>query len=58
LFLALGLPPMDVNIYCCADGALLLVPNCCQPSIEAVHLYGPLRMIGRLELDEDDLFGD
>jgi hypothetical protein len=49
---------MEMNIYCCADGALLLVPDCCQPSLEARHLYGPLRFIGSVELDDNDVFGD
>ena len=43
---------MDMLIYTCADGALLLVPNCCQPSIEAQHLFGPLELVGDVELDE------
>ena len=51
---------MEMHVYCCADGALLLVPACCQPSIEAQHLFGPFRLVGRIELDEsaapDDTF--
>src|SRR5688572_22746188 len=49
---------MDVSVYCCADGALLLVPACCLPSMEARQLFGPLRLVGHVQLDESTAFRD
>jgi hypothetical protein len=43
---------MDLNVYCCADGCLLLVPDCFAPSIRARHRYGPLRLMGAVSLDD------
>jgi hypothetical protein len=46
---------VEFNIYCCADGALLLVPTCCQPSLAAEQLFGPLRWVGNVDLDDGSL---
>ena len=43
---------MDLNVYCCIDGRLLLVPDCCAPSIHAQHRYGPLSLVGTVALDD------
>lgn len=43
---------MDLNVYCCMDGRLLLVPDCFAPSLRAQHRYGFLRLIGAVALDD------
>jgi hypothetical protein len=49
---------MDLNVYRCADGCLLLVPDCFAPSIRARHRYGPLRLVGTVSLDETPRWRD
>jgi hypothetical protein len=43
---------MDLNVYYCTDGRLLLVPDCFAPSLRAQHRYGFLRPIGAVAVDD------
>lgn len=49
---------MEFNVYACARGCLLLVPDCFAPSIRAQHRYGPLRQVGAVSLDDDPRWRD
>lgn len=42
---------MNLDVYYCRDGSLLLVPDCFMPSLRAQHRYGHLRAAGSFAVE-------